>query len=175
VAAAHLPGTPADRPVAARRKPAPPRTTPPTVATAPPSNNPLADRALGISSWLQTYLDGGTDLGGCQEMGLSSAQGGALRELQRQAAALRARGSLPSGWAEADGLALSGHRSPGGRRPGSTRDVAGAVGASRIRLPPASPPCCEKVSGGWSLTSTRISSASRRTKITLQGGAWVCL
>ena len=28
-----------------------------------------------------------------------------------------------------------------------------------------------QVSGGWSLTSTRISSASRRTKITLKGGA----
>jgi hypothetical protein len=75
-------------------------TTPPAVATAPPpSNNPLADCVLSITPWLQTYLDGGTDPGDYQEMGLSSAQGGALRELQRQAAALRARGSLPSGWA----------------------------------------------------------------------------
>ncbi|MFJ3794180.1 hypothetical protein [Kitasatospora sp. NPDC090091] len=75
-----------------------PRAAAPT-APAPPSADPLVDCVLSITPWLQTYLDGGTDLGDYQEMGLSSAQGGALRELQRQAAALRARGPLPSGWA----------------------------------------------------------------------------
>ncbi|GAA2804284.1 hypothetical protein RMN57_00630 [Kitasatospora sp. CM 4170] len=64
----------------------------------PPSADRLADCVLSITPWLQTSLDGGTDLGDYQEMGLSSAQGGALRELQRQAAALGARGPLPSGW-----------------------------------------------------------------------------
>ncbi|MFJ9610327.1 hypothetical protein ACIRS1_28870 [Kitasatospora sp. NPDC101176] len=54
---------------------------------------------LSIGPWLQTALDGGTDLGDYQEMGLSSAQGGALRDLQRRAAALRAQGPLPAGWA----------------------------------------------------------------------------
>ncbi|WP_405363249.1 hypothetical protein OG535_37575 [Kitasatospora sp. NBC_00085] len=63
-----------------------------------PSNSPLADCVTSITPWLQTYLDGGSDLGDYQEMGLSSAQGGALRDLQRQAAALRAQGPLPSGW-----------------------------------------------------------------------------
>ncbi|MFD0273496.1 hypothetical protein ACFVHB_06190 [Kitasatospora sp. NPDC127111] len=69
-------------------------TTPPT--TMPQS--PLADCVLALTPWLQTSLDGGTDPGDYQEMGLSSAQGGALRELQRRAAALRAQGPLPSGW-----------------------------------------------------------------------------
>ena len=60
-------------------------TTPPAVATAPPpSSNPLADCVLSITPWLQTYLYGSTDLGDYQEMGLSSAQGGAPRELQRE-------------------------------------------------------------------------------------------
>ncbi|MER7757052.1 hypothetical protein [Kitasatospora sp. NPDC097643] len=63
-----------------------------------PSDSALADCVAGITPWLQMYLDGGTDLGDYQEMGLSSAQGGALRELQRQAAALRAQGPLPAGW-----------------------------------------------------------------------------
>ena len=38
-------------------------------------------------------------------------------------------------------------------------------GASRLGLPPASPPCCDRADGGRSLTSTRIVSASRRTWI----------
>ncbi|MEV6977305.1 hypothetical protein [Kitasatospora sp. NPDC093806] len=77
---------------------------PGSLAPPPPPSSPswedrLTDCVLSITPWLQTYLDGGTDLGDYQEMGLSSAQGGALRELQRQAAELRARGPLPSGWA----------------------------------------------------------------------------
>ncbi|MFJ9447384.1 hypothetical protein ACIRRH_36895 [Kitasatospora sp. NPDC101235] len=44
-------------------------------------------------------MDGGKDLGDYQEMGLFNAQGSALRELQRQAAALRAQGLSPSRWA----------------------------------------------------------------------------
>ncbi|MCG6494418.1 hypothetical protein [Kitasatospora sp. A2-31] len=75
-----------------------PRTATPTTAPPPPAADAIADCVLSIAPWLQTYLDGGTDLGDYQEMGLSSAQGGALRELQRQAAALRAQGPLPSGW-----------------------------------------------------------------------------
>ncbi|MEV0535961.1 hypothetical protein [Kitasatospora sp. NPDC050463] len=67
-------------------------------SAGPPPVSPVADCVLSITPWLETYLDGGTDLGDYQEMGLSSAQGGALRELQRQAAALRAQGPLPSGW-----------------------------------------------------------------------------
>ncbi|MGW4896003.1 hypothetical protein ACWEQL_27675 [Kitasatospora sp. NPDC004240] len=66
--------------------------------STPATFDPLADCVLSITPWLQTYVDGGTDLGDYQEMGLSSAQGGALRELQRQAKALRAQGPLPSGW-----------------------------------------------------------------------------
>lgn len=72
-----------------------------TATTNPPSpsDNPLADCARSITPWLQDYLDGKPDLGDYQEMGLSSAEGGALRDLQRQAAALKAQGPLPSGWA----------------------------------------------------------------------------
>ncbi|MET9402701.1 hypothetical protein [Kitasatospora sp. NPDC002965] len=74
---------------------------PSTTPTAPsPSFDPLEDCVLSIAPWLRTYLDGGTDLGDYQEMGLSSAQGGALRELQRQAAALGAQGPLPPDWAD---------------------------------------------------------------------------
>ena len=57
-----------------------------------------------------------------------------------------------------------------GKRTGSNPGTAlvGAAptlpGASRIRLPLASPSCCDRTSGGRSLTSTRIHSASRRTK-----------
>jgi hypothetical protein len=64
-----------------------------------PSDDPLADCIGSITPWLQNYLDGGTDRGDYQEMGLSGEEGGALRDLQRQAAALRAQGPLPSGWA----------------------------------------------------------------------------
>ncbi|MEU6238098.1 hypothetical protein ABZ885_34500, partial [Kitasatospora sp. NPDC047058] len=47
-----------------------------TASTAPPpAQDPLADCVLAITPWLQTSLDGGTDLGDYQEMGLSSAQG----------------------------------------------------------------------------------------------------
>ncbi|MFJ9947324.1 hypothetical protein [Kitasatospora sp. NPDC091207] len=67
-------------------------------SAGPPEVSPVADCVLSITPWLQTSLDGGSDLGDYQEMGLSSAQGGALRELQRRAAALRAQGPLPSGW-----------------------------------------------------------------------------
>ncbi|MFE2726754.1 hypothetical protein [Kitasatospora sp. NPDC059327] len=74
----------------------------PAVVTVPSSADPVTDCVLSVLPWLRTYLDGGTDLGDYQEMGLSSAQGGALRELQRQAAALRARGPLPSDWAAAE-------------------------------------------------------------------------
>ncbi|MGV9270319.1 hypothetical protein ACWDRR_37405 [Kitasatospora sp. NPDC003701] len=70
-----------------------------TASAGPPSVDPLADCVLSITPWLQTYLDGGTDLGDYQEMGLSSAQGGALRDLQHRAAALRAQGPLPPDWA----------------------------------------------------------------------------
>ncbi|MFI8454831.1 hypothetical protein [Kitasatospora sp. NPDC085464] len=42
------------------------------------------------------------DASGCAgPADLSGAQGSALRELQRQAAVLRAQGPLPSGWAAA--------------------------------------------------------------------------
>ncbi|MEU8516122.1 hypothetical protein AB0C76_31770 [Kitasatospora sp. NPDC048722] len=74
--------------------PAPP---PSDVPTTPPGG-PLQDCVLSITPWLQMAVDGGKDLGDYQEMGLSNAQGSALRELQRQAAALRAQGPLPSGW-----------------------------------------------------------------------------
>ncbi|WP_327682351.1 hypothetical protein [Kitasatospora sp. NBC_00458] len=74
-----------------------PRT--PAASPSPPPFDPLEDCVLSIEPWLRTYLDGGTDLGDYQEMGLSGAQGGALRELQRQAAALKAQGPLPPDWA----------------------------------------------------------------------------
>ncbi|MFF1909198.1 hypothetical protein [Kitasatospora sp. NPDC058218] len=79
----------------------PPAVGPPSVgqpSAGPSEVSPVADCILSITPWLQASLDGGTDLGDYQEMGLSSAQGGALRELQRQAAALRAQGPLPYGW-----------------------------------------------------------------------------
>jgi hypothetical protein len=50
-------------------------------------------------------------------------------------------------------------------RPGFVGAAPALPGASRVRLPPASLPCCDRVSGGRSLTSARISSASRRTWI----------
>ncbi|MER6298744.1 hypothetical protein ABT247_04110 [Kitasatospora sp. NPDC001539] len=76
-----------------------PPSAPPSVAAAPSSADRVTDCVLSVLPWLRTYLDGGTDPGDYQEMGLSNAQGGALRELQRQATAVRARGPLPSGWA----------------------------------------------------------------------------
>jgi hypothetical protein len=48
-------------------------------------------------------------------------------------------------------------------RPGFVGAAPAIPGASRTRPPPASPPCCDRVSGGRSFTSTRIVSASRRT------------
>ncbi|MEV7026800.1 hypothetical protein [Kitasatospora sp. NPDC093558] len=63
-----------------------------------PPGGALQDCVLSITPWLQMAIDGGKDLGDYQEMGLSNAQGFALRELQRQATALRAQGPLPSGW-----------------------------------------------------------------------------
>ncbi|MFF2041141.1 hypothetical protein ACFVVX_11975 [Kitasatospora sp. NPDC058170] len=73
--------------------PAPPAPRPPSAA------GPLEDCVLSIGPWLQASLDGTADPGDYQEMGLSSAQGGALRELQRRAGALRAQGPLPAHWA----------------------------------------------------------------------------
>ncbi|MGW6915094.1 hypothetical protein ACWGB8_14965 [Kitasatospora sp. NPDC054939] len=77
-----------------------PRASGPTAPPepVPPPFDPLADCVLGITPWLQSTVGGGTDPGDYQHMGLSSAQGGALRELQRQARALMAKGPLPSGW-----------------------------------------------------------------------------
>ncbi|MEE1786203.1 hypothetical protein PUR71_25365 [Streptomyces sp. SP17BM10] len=71
---------------------------PPTRASTVPPGGALEDCVLSIAPWLQMAVDGGKDLGDYQEMGLSNAQGSALRELQRQAAALKAQGPLPSGW-----------------------------------------------------------------------------
>lgn len=74
-----------------------PAPLPAELSTTPPGGV-FQDCVLSITPWLQMAVDGGKDLGDYQEMGLSNAQGSALRELQRQAAALRAQGPLPSGW-----------------------------------------------------------------------------